>query len=314
MAALESLVFDFAQTTPDYLIVVDAEGRLRYANPAFERSILAGRPAEGEMLFSLLDGDSVERAQQALTATLKGDSQYQQVELCHKKNGQPRPTLYTLSRVQGGVAGIGRDKTPDLELLGEVVQLNMELENQKAKLAGVNTLLEKMATTDQITGLYNRYYFFSVVNHLFAEARRYNLPLCCMMIDADHFKSLNDTYGHIFGDHVLKGMAQRLGDNTRRSDVLARYGGEEFVLVAPNTDLSTGTMLAERLRAAIEREPFVLGNTSARVTLSLGISGTQLVTSGPFDDLLHSADLALYSAKQAGRNRVQAFKPAATES
>ena len=311
MSSLETLVFDFAQTTPDYVIVVDPEGRLRYANPAFERGVLAGRPAPGELLFSLLDGDSADRARQALATALEGDPQHRQVELCHsKKDGQPRPTLYTLCRVQDGVAGIGRDKTPDLELLGEIVQLNIELENQKAKLADVNTRLEKLATTDQITGLYNRYYFFGVVHHMFEEARRYNLPLCCMMIDADHFKNLNDTYGHIFGDHVLKVMGERLKDATRRSDVLARYGGEEFVIVAPNTDIPTGTMLAERLRASIEKELFVLSATSTRVTISLGISGTQLVTSGPFEDLMHSADLALYSAKQAGRNRVHAFQPA----
>jgi diguanylate cyclase (GGDEF)-like protein len=188
-------------------------------------------------------------------------------------------------------------------LLGEIVQLNIQLEEKQTELADANVRLEQLAITDQITGLYNRHHFFDVVRHIFEEARRYKLPLCCFMLDADHFKALNDTHGHMFGDQVLRGISDRLKANTRRSDVLARYGGEEFVMVAPNTDMATASLLAERLRACIAREPFTLGTTTARVTISLGVAGTEVVDKGPFDELLVCADRALYRAKQGGRNQ-----------
>ncbi len=148
------------------------------------------------------------------------------------------------------------------------------------------------------------------MQHFFEEARRYGQALICFMLDVDHFKSINDTYGHMFGDHVLKTIAERLKEATRRSDLLARYGGEEFILVAPNTDLGTAQMLAERLRTSIEREPFTQGNTATKVTISIGLAGTEVIREGPFEHLLDSADQALYTAKRTGRNRWVVFSPA----
>ncbi len=305
MVKPERLMLSLANSTSDFLVVLDAEGTLRYANPAFERTVLDGKSAEGRALVSLVDASSAERARQALTATLaikNGGSH--QVELFHTSaGGTSRPVFYTFSRMDDGIAAVGRDKTADLELLGEIVQLNMQLEEKQAELADVNARLEVLAITDNITGLYNRHHFFDVVQHIFEEARRYELPLCCFMMDADDFKKLNDAHGHMFGDHVLRGIGDLLRRNTRRSDVLARYGGEEFVMVAPNTDLATATLLAERLRICVEQEEFTLGPATARVTLSLGVSSTEVVTGGPFDDLLAMADRALYLAKGAGRNR-----------
>src|SRR5258708_37776705 len=127
------------------------------------------------------------------------------------------------------------------------------------------------------------------------------------MLDADHFKALNDTHGHMFGDQVLRSIGDRLRQNTRRSDVLARYGGEEFVMIAPNTDLDTAKMLADRLRSCIEKDPFTLGKLSANVTISLGVAGTETGQEGPFDDLLVAADQALYFAKQSGRNKYHLY-------
>jgi diguanylate cyclase (GGDEF)-like protein len=207
------------------------------------------------------------------------------------------------------VAGVGRDKTPDLELLGEITKLNIELEKKQRELEDAYARLEQLAVTDQVTGLYNRHHFFTVVQHFLEESRRYGLPLTCLMLDLDYFKSVNDHYGHIFGDYVLKMVAERFRNNTRKSDLLARYGGEEFVLVAPSTDIRTAGVLGERIRAAVEREPFTLGNVTANVTISAGISGTELITTGPFDHLLDSSDQALYIAKHEGRNRVVIYSP-----
>ncbi len=301
MFGQEALALAFANATNDYLVVFDENGGLRYANPAFVRSVLGNYPVNGQNLFSLMDPGSAERARKAIAGLAEGP---RQVELNHTgKDGKPKPVHYDLCQVEGGVAAIGRDKTADLALLGEIVQLNMQLEEKQTELSDANARLERLAVTDQATGLYNRHHFFAVVEHLFAEARRYELPLCCMMIDADYFKQINDDHGHMFGDHVLKVLSDRMRRNIRRSDVLARYGGEEFALVAPNTDLNTGVTLAERLRAAAEQEPVTLGKTSATVTISLGLASSEVMTTGTFDDLLNSADQALYAAKEKGRNR-----------
>jgi len=322
-----------ANSTSEFLIVLDESGRVRYANPAFSRAILDGASAAGQDFFALVDEPSAERGREALAATLSAvNGEAHQVELFHHGPDRPRPIFYTLSRsncgesgggprLDGGgesgatrpdgvfVAAVGHDKTADLEFLGEIVQLNMQLEEKQTELADANTRLEQLAITDHLTSLYNRHHFFSVVQHIFEEARRYKLPLCCFMIDADYFKNLNDDHGHQFGDHVLRVIADRLRRATRRSDVLARYGGEEFILAAPNTDLKTAAMLAERLRKCIYQEIFVLGPAAARVTISVGYSGTEIVAANAFDDLLRAADKALYLAKQTGRNRVQECQP-----
>ena len=309
--AQERLALALANSTSDFLFVVDEAGRLRYANPAFCKCVLAGKAADGQDLFATVDQASAERGRDSIAAALAArNGESTQVELFHfEADGRARPVFYTLSRVESGVAAVGRDKTADLELLGEIVQLNIQLEEKQTALADANARLEQMAVTDQITGLYNRHHFFTVIKHLFEEARRYSLPLCCFMLDADNFKVLNDTYGHLFGDHVLRMAADRLRRNTRRSDVLARYGGEEFIMVAPNTDRATATVLAERLRASVADEPYTLGSVKANVTMSVGLASTEVVTAGPFDDLLGAADRALYQAKLAGRNRCEVYQP-----
>lgn len=313
MSTPERLAVALANSTSEFLIVLDESGGVRYANPAFARAVLNGQPADGQNLFGLLDEASVERGREALAVAISAvNGGAPQVELFHRCANRPRPIFYTFSRIPGDtarVAAVGHDKTADLEFLGEIVQLNLQLEEKQTELADANVRLEQLAITDQITGLYNRHYFFSVVQHIFEEARRYKLPLCCFMLDADHFKSLNDNYGHPFGDSVLRGIADRLRRATRRSDILARYGGEEFILAAPSTDLKTAAMLAERLRSCIQQEVFVQDATMVRVTISVGYAGTESTHAEAFDDLLRAADKALYAAKLSGRNRVLAYQP-----
>lgn len=301
----------FMNAAADYLIILDRQNRLVFSNKAFRNMFMEGAEASGMDFFSLIDPTSATRGHEALAAMGSGS---RQVELFHfTADGKIRPVHYLLCpmNLEGLdlVAGIGRDKTPDLELLGEITQLNLELEKKQRELTDAYARLEQLAITDQITGLYNRHYFFTVVQHFFEEARRYGLALSCFMLDVDFFKSVNDHYGHMFGDHVLRVVAERLKANTRRSDLLARYGGEEFIMVAPNTDLRTAQVLGERLRSAVEREPFTLGNATANITISVGLSGTEIIQKGPFEYLLDSADQALYTAKKTGRNRCVLFTP-----
>lgn len=166
--------------------------------------------------------------------------------------------------------------------------------------------------TDVLTGWHNRRYLQVRLKEELARACRDGSNLVCLMLDIDHFKQVNDTWGHAAGDAVLQELAQRVEAQVRASDVAARYGGEEFVVLLPNTDDEAGARLAERIRAAVSATPVELpGGGSVRITASIGIAGiapdkdeTDLKTIG--DSLIARADVALYSAKTAGRNKVVA--------
>ncbi len=161
------------------------------------------------------------------------------------------------------------------------------------------------ATTDSLTGLPNRTYFDGTIDWIIS-ARLENAiqsSLGFLMIDIDHFKSVNDTYGHLFGDEILKHVACRLTSCVRTTDFLARYGGEEFVLVLPNTSPSDLESIAERIRSEVARESFKDADTTLSITISIGGACVQRVTSkddGRF--LLDLADKCLYEAKRNGRN------------
>ena len=150
----------------------------------------------------------------------------------------------------------------------------------------------------------------SYLDEELARARRDQTGIVCLMLDIDHFKRVNDTWGHAAGDAVLRELALRIESQVRASDVAARFGGEEFVVLLPNTEATSAKLLAERIRAAISRTPFDLpGGVSVTVTVSIGISevlpgpeNRDLKTLG--DSLIARADVALYAAKSAGRDRV----------
>ena len=163
----------------------------------------------------------------------------------------------------------------------------------------------EMAVTDALTGLHNRRYLDSHLKTLFDRALARRRPLSVMMTDLDRFKSINDTFGHDGGDDVLREFAARLRKNVRGIDLACRYGGEEFVVVMPDTDAPIARMVAERIRAEIERAPFTLGTDgrTAKVTISIGVS-TLLHGKDSIENLMKRADMALYDAKSNGRNRV----------
>ena len=168
----------------------------------------------------------------------------------------------------------------------------------------------QLATTDAVTGLYNRHYLTSHLETQLAAMERKGKPLSVMMMDIDHFKRVNDSYGHATGDMVLKEFAQRVGRNIRGVDLAARYGGEEFVVMMPETPADWAKMIAERLREEISDVPFDVGVSDGplSVTVSIGVS-TSGENASP-QTLLEVADKCLYQAKDDGRNRVvQAEEP-----
>jgi two-component system cell cycle response regulator len=163
----------------------------------------------------------------------------------------------------------------------------------------------EMAITDQLTGLHNRRYMARHLDSLISNAQKSNKPLAFLIMDIDHFKSVNDTHGHDIGDEVLREFANRISANIRGIDLACRYGGEEFVVVMPDTDVDFAYTIAERLRQGVETTPFEISRMpgSLKVTISIGIAAS-LGGDDNAEKLLHRADQALYRAKREGRNRV----------
>jgi diguanylate cyclase (GGDEF)-like protein len=164
-------------------------------------------------------------------------------------------------------------------------------------------LLARNANVDPLTGTGNRRYFDQRAATELSRSRRHNQPLACIMLDIDHFKHVNDTYGHPFGDEVLRQLGQLLADDCRAEDIVCRYGGEEFVILTPGMDQSGAAVFAERLRHSIEELQFTCAGTPVKVTCSLGVAGVDPFTKSS-GDLVGRADKALYEAKHGGRNCV----------
>lgn len=188
-------------------------------------------------------------------------------------------------------------------------ELLQKLKQSRAEIHRQNQELKLLATRDPLTLCLNRRAFFTELNPLYEQAVRTGSPLTCMMIDVDHFKTINDRFGHATGDQVLFQIAELLRNRSRATDVVCRYGGEEFSVVLPQTDLDGACVIAERLRVALEETPLA----GVSVTASFGISSLQLGPTGP-QGLLDQADQALYTAKRTGRNRVVRFSDVVADS
>ncbi|WP_052050536.1 diguanylate cyclase [Leptolyngbya sp. KIOST-1] len=181
------------------------------------------------------------------------------------------------------------------------------------EIKAAQTALEELAMRDSLTHVYNRRHFIELASQELARSARFHRPVTLLMIDIDYFKAINDTYGHLAGDRVLRDIALRLKGNLRQSDILARYGGEEFILLMPETDQAQAWVGAERLRQVIAATPFDSGSGPLAVTASVGIScwfaraePNGMPSLPHIDDLISKADQALYRAKQSGRNQTQA--------
>lgn len=165
-------------------------------------------------------------------------------------------------------------------------------------------LLKQLSRVDGLTGLYNRHYWETRVSDLMALVRRSMQPLSLILLDVDHFKSINDTYGHLTGDQVLQQIARLLRLNLRESELLGRYGGEEFALVLPNTDKDAAYATAERLRRLVQLAHFETDKGAAALscTISLGVASYHAGFQS-YSDWFRAADKALYAAKEEGRNK-----------
>jgi diguanylate cyclase (GGDEF)-like protein len=161
--------------------------------------------------------------------------------------------------------------------------------------------LENMALTDGLTGLYNRRYFDMFYENIFNQSSRYGIPLTLIMCDIDHFKKINDTYGHDKGDVVLKEIANILKSNTRKTDIAARFGGEEFMLCLPSTEITSALDVARKIKQMVLN---VKTKDIKKVTVSMGVTSYRKEFDNNPTGLLKRLDDLLYEAKKRGRNRI----------
>lgn len=190
------------------------------------------------------------------------------------------------------------------ELRSTVTKLQREIEARKR----AEEALQKLAITDPLTSVYNRRYFFDITRREIARARRHNLDLSLAMIDLDHFKEINDRYGHITGDQVLKSMAEAFSNNVRQSDVVGRYGGDEFIILMPECNQDEAHKTAERLRKKVIAQVRKIRRFQPPPTASIGLLTISPQAGLSAEEAIQRADQALYQAKAAGRNRVMAWR------
>jgi diguanylate cyclase (GGDEF)-like protein/PAS domain S-box-containing protein len=297
-------------TLAEGVVVLDKDDRIVMANEVFAQ--LAGESAsdlQGRRVSDLpwvSTGDAAEdEAYPWARALEEGRSQTGAV-LAYRNQDQQTFTLSVNSTPILGDDGIPRGAFATFDNLTPIEKKNthlrkllQKLKHSRGEVRRQNEELKLLATRDSLTGCLNRRAFFAELETQWAAAHRYGQAVSCIMVDIDHFKSINDTYGHGVGDQVLQLVADTLRSEVRKSDSVCRYGGEEFCILLPHIDVAEAAQAADRLREAIAAR----NCSDVHVTASLGVSALSLEARDP-RDLLEQADKSLYAAKRSGRDRV----------
>ena len=299
-------------TLAEGVVVLDREQRIALANEAFAR--LVGTPAHdlqgrkvSELSWAQHPGEVPEPTADFPWARSLGEGEAQMGTLLRLRNEEDQ--LHTLSVNSTpilGDDGAPRGAFATFDNLTTIERKNahlrkllLKLRQSRAEVKRQNDELKILATRDPLTGCLNRRAFFGDFETHWSAAERYGQPLSCVMVDIDHFKSINDTHGHAAGDRVLQLVAETLRTMARKTDLVCRYGGEEFCILLPHTDLDEAAQAAERFREAVAAR----NCAGVSVTASLGVSALSLGAREP-RLLLEQADKCLYAAKRGGRNQV----------
>ncbi len=301
-----------ADNARDVIWTMAPDGAITYVSPAVE-AMRGFTPAEAMLQTTeeILTPDSqavslgyFTQLHTDLAAGRPPQSFREELEYCCKDGSTVWTEVLAIPLMSDGclveVLGMSRDISEHKRLLRELHQAKDATETANQALLNANAELSRMATTDPLTCIWNRRHFQQVADAEAAQARRYERPLSLLIFDIDHFKLINDHYGHQTGDQVLIELTQLVGRALRDADVLARWGGEEFVVIMPHCVAQEALLLAEKLRALVEGHPFAEVGT---VTVSLG--AVQYKCDETLDDWFMRVDLALYEAKSGGRNTVR---------
>lgn len=311
-----------AENMADIVWRADAQMRFTYINAAdqsvrgFARDEVIGTfvrdnlTAQGQ---GLLDKKSLEHHAIEMFARGSRALKYE-LPMRHKNGGEvwiemSSVPLFGNDGDVNGYQGVGRDITGRRQQDAKLLQSHQSLENQLQVVAEEKSALQELATRDPLTSLYNRGYLDAALLREIARAKREGKPLAVIMLDLDYFKNVNDQYGHVAGDEVLKMLAELLKKGARESDLICRYGGEEFAAIMPNMLADQAFERVESWRKLLEETHVVVGDLKIRVTLSAGIAVFPDHGDSP-GQLLGCADEMLYKSKREGRNRVTVGAPA----
>jgi diguanylate cyclase (GGDEF)-like protein len=212
--------------------------------------------------------------------------------------------LFTIPLVVEKNLIMAKVKRENEQLREQVEKAMLELQYKNGQLQESLQRMEQMASTDPLTGLYNRRHFNRVLEQMFAEAQRFDTDLACAMIDLDGYKQLNDTHGHQLGDQLLIAAGKVITFNLRKMDIAARYGGDEFVLLLPRAQTAEAAVVIQRIREEYFTASAALLNRTEGVRMSVGIGSVKSIVSANPEHLVGAADKALYQAKGAGRDRI----------
>ena len=287
-----SILMDHAPIMVSYW---DAERRCHYANRMYRAWF--GKSEEeiiGIDVQSLLGEELLARCAPLIDATLRGEPQDFEQERARADGS----TGYVLSRYIPDMDG--REVRGFFVIASDITELKQTQQSLEKRIEDLYSL----ATTDALTGLNNRRNLLEKIQFEIERAKRYGLSMVFFMLDIDHFKKINDTYGHDTGDAVLKGLGALLHDTMRTSDHVGRLGGEEFGILLASVAPLQAEAIAERLRRRVEEMVVWHSEKEIRFTVSIGLADLQTDVENPLENMMKRADLALYRAKNGGRNRV----------
>jgi diguanylate cyclase (GGDEF)-like protein/PAS domain S-box-containing protein len=293
----------------DGMVVLDDQQRIIDINPSARKMIKKG--AEIKI------GDNLSSVLPDLHSSLIGTKNRSntQVLTFQESSAELRYMDVRFAIIKGIKAGtnctllILRDITKRKTIEDSLNQANQELEKRIEEIQILQHQLREESIRDPLTNLYNRRYLEDSLQREFARAHRDEYPISVIMADIDHFKRVNDTYGHSVGDEVLQQLSQILLTSFRLEDIICRYGGEEFIIVMPSTTVETAFIRTENFRDTLEKTTMEISGQKVQITLSAGVAVYPLDGSS-VEDVINAADRALYQAKSAGRNQVVAVRQA----
>lgn len=290
----------------DGVLVMDVQGRIVDINPAMETFL----DAPSSSFIGKNVSEAINIWSESTEHLLTGLETRTELRLPHKTSRylDLRVTpLYDSDQSLSGRLIIFRDITDRKEVEKDLRHALDRLQGQLIEIGLLQSQLREQAIRDALTNIFNRRYMEETLERELARAEREVYPLCIVMMDIDHFKDVNDVYGHAAGDTVLKKLADMLTRQSRQGDFVCRFGGEEFVLVMPNIGIDVATSRANSLLNSISSLFVSFGKFNLTITVSMGVSWYP-AHGKTKEDLLHTADKALYAAKHAGRNRISVYQ------
>lgn len=309
------------ENSADTFWELDPQFRFTYVSEADHRTRgFEASEVIGQSLFSMLPPDSLQKVQEGIATRQQAEQQgeatgsmrFEFEMYCNdgstvwaESNSMPlRDTAGNII----GFHGVTRDITEQKRHRTKLLQVNEQLVRQLHEIQELQSRLQEQAIRDALTGLFNRRYLDETLPRELSRAKRDGYWLSLIMVDIDHFKQVNDTYGHSAGDEVIRSLGAILRQGTREGDIACRYGGEEFIVALPRMGIEDALVRAEKWRTEVEAILVRHGDFNIRFTISAGVSGYPDQASD-HEQLIECADVALYLSKKNGRNRVNCFDP-----